>query len=191
MREDLELKLQEEFPFMRQNHVPEERNLYRSWGCECSSGWYGLIHDCCKEIMEKYEEYGVEIDFVPAQIKEKFGTLRFYYGYEDAPCGIAAFDCIGNGTSIRFAQEAGVDERNKLRKEIAEIVRKAEKRSETTCECCGATDTARLRTDLGGVVLTLCNLCCDKYAKKREENQKKHREKMNAIYEKLINKKTD
>ena len=96
MREELELKLQQEFEFMWQNNVDEEKELYRRWGCECSDGWYGIIHDCCKQIEERYAQDGVEIDFEPAQIKEKWGTLRFYYGYKDAPCGIAAMDFKGN-----------------------------------------------------------------------------------------------
>lgn len=33
MREELELKLQEEFEFMWQNNVDEEKRLYRRWGC--------------------------------------------------------------------------------------------------------------------------------------------------------------
>ena len=45
MREELELKLQEEFDFMWQNNVDEERELYRRWGCECSDGWYDIIYD--------------------------------------------------------------------------------------------------------------------------------------------------
>ena len=38
MREELGLKLQEEFEFMWQNNVDEEKSLYRRWGCECSDG---------------------------------------------------------------------------------------------------------------------------------------------------------
>lgn len=45
MREELELKLQEEFDFMWQNNVDEEREPYRRWGCECSDGWYDIIYD--------------------------------------------------------------------------------------------------------------------------------------------------
>ena len=36
MREELERKLQEDFLFMKQNNVDEERGLFRRWGCECS-----------------------------------------------------------------------------------------------------------------------------------------------------------
>ena len=43
MREELELKLQEEFEFMWQNNVDEEEVPYRGWGCECSAGWYDII----------------------------------------------------------------------------------------------------------------------------------------------------
>ena len=54
MREELELKLHEEFEFVWQNNVEEEKRLYRRWGCECFDGWYGIIHDCCKQIEGRY-----------------------------------------------------------------------------------------------------------------------------------------
>ncbi|MGN0494768.1 MAG: hypothetical protein ACI4GW_00935 [Lachnospiraceae bacterium] len=189
MRKELELKLQDDFLFMKQNNDSEENTLYGRWGCECSSGWYDILYDCCTEIMKKYEEYGVEIDFVPVQIKEKFGTLRFYYGYEDAPCGIAAFDFIGSGMSVRFEPENGKEGlKEKLRKEIAEIVRNAEERSKTTCEWCGTNDTAILRSNLGGRVLTLCDSCAIQYIKRRDENRRARREELKAICEEIRNK---
>ena len=193
MREELELKLQEEFDFMWQNNVDEERELYRRWGCECSDGWYGIIYDCCKQIKERYVQVGMEMDFEPAQIKEKWGTLRFYYGYKDAPCGIAAMDFIGSGISIRFAQDRGTEDadseeecnKRKLRKDIARIVRNAEERSKTTCEWCGDMKTASLRTDLGVWVCTLCDSCVGKYIEKREQHRMELEEKRNEIFEKL------
>ena len=103
MREELENQLQNDFSFMWQTNE-KGQDLYRRWGCECSDGWYGIIHDACQAIAEAYEEAGIPVDFVPAQIKEKFGTLRFYYGFEDASCGIAAFDNLADGTNIRFSK---------------------------------------------------------------------------------------
>ena len=193
MREELERKLQEDFLFMKQNNVDEERGLFRRCGCECSDGWYDIIHDCCKQIEERYAQDGVEIDFEPAQIKEKWGTLRLYYGYKDAPCGIAAMDFIGSGISIRFApdRESGdadsVEDENKrrLREDIARIVRNAEERSKTTCEWCGDTKTASLRTNIGGWVGTLCDSCAQKYIEKRNEHRRELEEKRNEIFEKL------
>lgn len=64
MREELELKLQEDFPFMKQNRVESERNIYRKWGCECSSGWYQLIHDLCQEITDRYAVDEAPVDIV-------------------------------------------------------------------------------------------------------------------------------
>ena len=193
MREELELKLQEEFEFMWQSNVDEEKERDRRWGCECSDGWYDIIHDCCKQIEERYAQADKKIDFEPAQIKEKWGTLRFYYGYKDAPCGIAAMDFIGSGISIRFApdRESGdadsVEDENKrrLREDIARIVRNAEERSKTTCEWCGNNETASLRTNLGGWIGTLCDPCASKYIEKRNQRRKELEEKRKEIFEKL------
>lgn len=124
MREELELKLQEDFPFMKQNRVEREHNIYRKWGCECSSGWYQLIHDLCQEITDRYAVDEAPVDIVIQQIKEKFASLRFYYSYEDVACPIQAFDCLGDGISIRFQPEnTSSDEKTKkLRSDIAQIM---------------------------------------------------------------------
>lgn len=180
MREEWELKLQEEFEFMWQNNVDNEKELYRRWGCECSAGWYDIIRDCCKQIEERYAQAGMEIDFEPAQIKEKWGTLRFYYGYKDVSCGIAAMDFIGSGISIRLdpdrdSQDTDSTEdsnQRRLREDIAKIVRNAEERSKTTCEWCGDNKTASLRTNLGGRIVTLCDSCTQKYIEKKNQRRR-------------------
>ena len=177
MQNNWQEKLQEEFPFMKQNPVEEEKNLYRHYGCECSGGWYDILHDCCKKITERYEEAGVPIDFVPAQIKEKFGTLRFYYGYEDAPCGIAAFDNLGTGTSIRPVPGINGEDNEdkiKLRRDIAAIVREAEEKSAHTCEMCGAEGS--LKKVYPGRVDTFCDKCAAKTLERIEEKRKARRE---------------
>ena len=147
MREGLEKQLQNDFPFMWQRHEAGQ-DLYRRWGCECSDGWYEIIHDACQAITDAYAKAGIPIDFVPAQIKEKFGTLRFYYGFEDALCTIAAFDNLADGTSIRFAPEGENedDEKKEFRRKIREIIRAAEQRSRYTCEICGS-EEGKIRND--------------------------------------------
>ena len=74
MRKELELELQEKFPFMRQNKIKGEHNIYIKWGIECSSGWYQLIHDLCLEITNRYAVDEVSVDIVVQQIKEKFAS---------------------------------------------------------------------------------------------------------------------
>ena len=175
MEQDWRIKLQMDFPFMKQNQVEGEKNLYRRYGFECAGGWYPLLRECCEEITKRYAKEGIkpeDIDFEPAQIKEKFGTLRFYYGYQDAPCGIAAIDMIG-GSSIRFdAGNEDDDEQTKIfRQDIARIVHGAEEKSAHTCEHCGAEGTLRKE---GGFtwILTLCDACQEKRMQGRGSKRK-------------------
>lgn len=55
----------------------------------------------CKEITEVLEAEEKTDHIVVDQIKEKFGSLRFYYHFEGMEPGIQAFDFIGQG-SIRI-----------------------------------------------------------------------------------------
>jgi chromosome condensin MukBEF complex kleisin-like MukF subunit len=40
---------------------------------DCEKGWHRLVLDCHRELI------ALDPDYVPAQIKQKFGGLRFYY----------------------------------------------------------------------------------------------------------------
>lgn len=169
MKDELELKLQNNFAFMKQNKVEGERNIYRRWGCECNDGWYNLIHNLCQEITEKYTEYQLPVDIVVLQVKEKFATLRFYYEYEDAPRKLQALDSLGGGVSIRFNPEnAEEGPKQKLRKEISAIIRKYEEKSAYVCEICGA-DNAERRNMSAYYVQTVCGKCYSKHLQNQVE----------------------
>ena len=170
MQKELELKLQEDFPFMQRNRIKSEHNNYKKFGMECSSGWYQLIHDLCREITERYEVDEVAVDIVIEQIKEKFASLRFYYSYEDAPCPIQAFDFLGDGIGIRFCPpNTGGDEKIKnLRSDIAQIVRRYEEKSKTVCEECGQTGNTRMDMPWKR---TLCDDCYENYLQEIKGNK--------------------
>lgn len=187
--EDWKIKMQEYFPFMEQDPNDDE-NIYRKWGFECSGGWYQLLRECCEAIVARYAEDGIgldDIDFVPAQIKEKFGTLRFYYGYIDAPCGIAAFDNLATGESIRFEpkSEGKIDDaKAKLRQDIRAIVRATEQKSKITCEVCGSEGILRNDSDMGiHWVRTLCDACHENRIKNAIEAKKDREQKLKEILE--------
>ena len=80
---DMADRLAKDFPFMRAeadaNKAGRINDLYATFGCECGDGWYKLLHDLCTEITQAYIEQGLEPDVKIGQIKEKYGTLRFYY----------------------------------------------------------------------------------------------------------------
>lgn len=167
MNDELELKLQQDFPFMKQDKN-EEHGIYKRWGCECADGWYQLIHDLCQEITDRYEKDGVPVDLVIDQIKEKFAGLRFYYSYEDSPCAVHAFDFIG-GASVRLYPENKDDKNKALRRDIADIVSKYEELSFTVCEECGKSGT--VRKDLSWI-LTLCDDCYEKILERNKKRRK-------------------
>lgn len=164
MKIELENKLAEAFPFMRKKETLEEQeangridDLYGAFGCECDDGWYDVIYGLCAEITEAYKKYDKPMDIVVDQVKEKYGTLRFYYHHEgetvpnavDYPGGV-----------IRFAPI-----NNELRREIAGIVVKWEEKSAQVCEKCGK--AGALRNDLSWV-LTLCDDCYSKVIAKEK-----------------------
>ncbi len=174
--EEWKIKLQEDFPFMEQD--PRGENLYRRYGFEFAGGWYGLLRECLDAIVARYAEDGIgmeDIDFVPCQLKEKFGTLRLYYGYTDTGCVNAAIDFLNDGLSMRFESEAegeADDAKAKRRKDIRAIVRTAEQKSECTCEKCGAEGKLRNDSDVGIYwVKTLCDSCHEKRIKIMQQKE--------------------
>jgi len=94
--------LVEHYPNLYKDYGGNMRQTCMAWGFECGDGWFELL----KELSEKLEPLGV----VAAQVKEKFGGLRFYV------CGTPA------------------DVSDVVDKAISE----AEDKSYVTCEFCGA-----------------------------------------------------
>lgn len=158
MKEELENKLAEKFTFMKKRKSIDEQkanggiidNLYSAFGCECSDGWFDLLYLLCEEIDSAYKKANMPPDIVIMQIKEKFGTLRFYFKFEGSEQEIYAFDFLSGG-GFRFMQKD-----TPIHKEISDIVRKYEKKSASVCERCGA--AGRLRTERRWVI-TLCDKC--------------------------------
>jgi len=87
MREELDKELCEKYPeIFRDRHAPVTQTPM-GFGFECGDGWYDLIDALCKKIQNyidwerKYPPpHDEKIEqVVAAQVKEKFGGLRFYF----------------------------------------------------------------------------------------------------------------
>ena len=95
MNNDLDNKLCEKYPLIfADRHKPKTESVM-FWGFECGDGWYNIIDAMCAIIqghinfqnnkrriyLEKnYEDIPDHVPQVVAvQVKEKFGSLRFYY----------------------------------------------------------------------------------------------------------------
>jgi len=115
MNAELEIKLLEKYPkiFKNRNASPSESPM--CWGLEVGDGWYELLDILCEALtytfttsIEVTEEDGERLGVEPYlfqnkksyffkveppqvvadQVKEKFGTLRFYYHLEYDPANI-------------------------------------------------------------------------------------------------------
>jgi hypothetical protein len=79
MNEELDKALVEKFPKIFADRHKSMQETCMCWGFECDSGWYNLIDSLCTCI-QHYLDYKPEVTQVVAeQVKEKFGSLRFYY----------------------------------------------------------------------------------------------------------------
>lgn len=102
MKKELQEELYKKYPKLyKQNSLPMTQTCM-CWGFECGDGWFKIID----ELSAKLDAYG----FVEAaQVKEKFGGLRFYVDGVDSD----SFD------------------------EIQKHIDEAEIQSYKTCERCG------------------------------------------------------
>lgn len=159
MKEEFQEKIATKYPFMRRRPLKNPKvidDLYSAFGMEFGDGWYQLIDDMCKEITNAFAEEKQEVNIVVDQAKEKFGSLRFYYHFDDEPIDIHAFDIIGPD-SIKSNRVMPRD--NSLYEKVAEIVLKYEDKSGTICEICGCNGETRIDMPW---IRTLCINCYNK-----------------------------
>ena len=144
MNKELEAALEEEFPFMRREER-NDRSSYLLFGIEAGSGWYELIRKLCRELMEACAPAGRANDLVVAQVKEKYGELRFYFHLE-------------GGT---------VEENALLNHRLYDIIERYEETSKQVCELCGAPGELRELKLVSGMVWYQ-TLCDEHYASRQE-----------------------
>lgn len=124
----------------------------KSWieNAECGwwlpEGWQELVQDLCKRMLAHLKEGGLDESAIHiAQVKEKFGGLRFYWEPE--------LDSEGHPV---------IDYDSSLYKVLHCLVQDAEMTSLTTCQCCG---NPAQQVSTGYWVSTKCEEC-------RKENEK-------------------
>jgi len=80
MTRELEEKLFEKYPkIFSGKDEPIIQNLM-PFGFECGDGWFWLIDTMCDHIQSYIDLNGLD-QIKALQVKEKYGTLRFYYSY--------------------------------------------------------------------------------------------------------------
>lgn len=77
MKPELEKQLVEKYPkiFKMVGSTPQESCM--AWGLAIGDGWYKLLYELCREL-QRNTDVNNRPQVVAAQVKEKFGGLRFY-----------------------------------------------------------------------------------------------------------------
>jgi hypothetical protein len=90
MREELDKQLCEKYPKMMVNRNKSMMETTMCWGFECGDGWFKILDSLMSNIQhytdwnndnfaKGYKQYKQVPQVTLDQVKEKFGTLRFYY----------------------------------------------------------------------------------------------------------------
>ena len=80
MKTELDAALVRDFPLLFGDRHADKRKTCMSWGFECGDGWEPML----RELAGKLEPIIAALpeaeraDYRASQVKEKFGTLRFY-----------------------------------------------------------------------------------------------------------------
>lgn len=96
MNDKLDKKLCKKYPKIFKDRRASMENTAMCWGFEHGDGWYNILDRLCCCI-QSYIDANINhstdiIQLVATQVKEKYGTLRFYYnGGSDEIAGMVQF----------------------------------------------------------------------------------------------------
>ena len=87
MKQELDKLLCERYPKMMVNRPKSMMETCMCWGFECGDGWFNILDQLMGNIQHHIDWKNKDGIVVPQvtleQVKEKFGTLRFYYAGGD------------------------------------------------------------------------------------------------------------
>lgn len=175
MSPDLDTQLCEKYPKIFSNRYKAKEESCMAWGLEVGDGWYDLLDTLCTALSCIYttsisirEDDGIRLGIEPSiwsdngkrnyyfqvqpptvvatQIKEKFGTLRFYYRLEYSEQNHGLVETGNYPELVRLNEE--------YRHHIDGIVHFAEVASALTCSVSGAKGQMHVRH---GWFKTLCS----------------------------------
>ena len=143
MNEELEKQLYELGPTLYQEKDLPMTQTCMCWGFECPSSWFELLKELTNKLESINNKYKGKYECVAQQVKEKYGSLRFYSGIKIL---------IENPTDDEIKLAYKIDE------QFQEAVNDAENKSAKICCICGkpATKTS------SGWIAHYCDDCAEK-----------------------------
>lgn len=150
MKEELDKQLCDKYPKIFRDRHGDMKETAMCWGFCCGQGWFDIIDDLCKKLQHLSDISGVQI--IAVQVKEKFGTLRFYI--------------TTDSSSIKEGVDASI-----IRDLAEDAVSSATNQTQSTCEVCG--EYGKLISTETKWLKTLCDKCNKERKKEHRAFQKK------------------
>lgn len=150
------------FPILFQHRKLSMQETCMCWGIECPKGWYHILDQLCTVLeflnMEFTKNHGVAI--VADQVKEKFGTLRFYFTIRNVN---------NDGVVSDLTDELPQDKENQLcivrgyLEMLADkYISEAEDLTFNTCAECGVPLDKENKVETKGWITYICKECDEK-----------------------------
>jgi hypothetical protein len=133
MTPKLEKQLLKKYPKIFKQHKLPMTQTCMCWGLEVGDGWFWLLDNLCAELQFQADKNGYP-QVEATQVKEKYGTLRFYYTFANS--------------EKTYPQEKY--------SYLDGMISLAEYLTYSICEQCGATNNVK-QTE--GWIVTLCEKC--------------------------------
>lgn len=164
------------FPILFQDSKKPMTETCMCWGIECPIGWFHILEQLCTVLefynMEFVKNHGIAV--IAAQVKEKFGTLRFYYDVRPVDeNGIVKYEPDELPTDKDRQRMIAMDYLEML---ADNIIREADNMTEKTCADCGIPLDDENFVETKGWISYICKECDEKRHKEWEEDLKKMRE---------------
>lgn len=161
------------FPILFQERKKSMQETCMCWGIEAPLGWYHILEQLCTVLefhnMEFKDKYGIAI--VADQVKEKFGTLRFYYTIRGVDKDGVVVDACAEDTRI-----ADEENRRRIAMDYLEMladkyIAEAEDLTYNTCARCGVPLDEKNKVETGGWITYICKECDGKPYNQDEDDE--------------------
>ena len=152
------------FPILFQHRGLSMSETCMCWGIECPIGWYQILDQLCTVLefhnMEFKNKYGIAI--VADQVKEKFGTLRFYYTVRDVDKDGVVVEACAEDTRVAPEENRRRIAIDYLEMLADQVIEEAECLTENTCADCGVLLDRDNKVETKGWISYICKECDEK-----------------------------
>lgn len=112
MKQEFDEMLCARYPKLMANRHKTMQETCMYWGFECGDGWFNILNQLMGNIQHHIDWKNKKEEVVPQvvldQVKEKFGTLRFYYtGGDDYIRGMVSMAEAMSGVTCEVCGKPG------------------------------------------------------------------------------------